>query len=70
MATMTQLDLIGTLEAAELLGVTRAGINNRVNTGRLTPVGEIGPRGIRLFNRAEIEKLAETQKAGTGNEAA
>lgn len=68
---MTTLDsLIGTQEAAKILGITRAGINNRVNTGRLTPFGEIGPRGIRLFNRAEIEKLAELQKAGTSNEAA
>lgn len=61
---MTTLhSLIGTQEAAKILGITRAGINNRVNTGRLKPVGEIGPRGIRLFNRADIEKLAES-KAG------
>ena len=70
MATMTQLDLIGTLEVAELLGVTRATVNRMVNEGTITPTGKIGARGIRLFTRSEIEKFAELQKAGTSNEAA
>lgn len=61
MTLMTQLDLIGTLEVAELLGVTRATVNRMVNEGTITPAGKIGSRGIRLFTRAEIEKLAEAE---------
>lgn len=53
--------LIGTSETALLLGISRASVNKRVNDGKLKPAGEIGPRGIRLFNRADIEKLAEAE---------
>lgn len=55
---MTNPVLIGTKEAAGLLGITRAQVNRRVLDGKLTPLGEFGERGIRVFDRAEIERLA------------
>ena len=58
MCPMTNPVLIGTKEAAGLLGITRAQVNRRVLAGKLTPLGEFGERGIRVFDRAEIERLA------------
>lgn len=58
MCPMTNPVLIGTKEAASLLGITRAQVNRRVLSGKLTPLGEFGERGIRVFDRAEIERLA------------
>lgn len=58
MCPMTNPVLIGTKEAAVLLGITRAQVNRRVLDGKLTPLGEFGERGIRVFDRAEIEALA------------
>ena len=55
---MTTKRLIGTAEVSKLLGITRAGVNRRVETGALKPAGTIGPRNIRVFDRAEIERLA------------
>ncbi|MDK8674491.1 hypothetical protein QP918_03355 [Corynebacterium accolens] len=55
---MTNPVLIGTKEAASLLGITRAQVNRRVLTGKLTPLGEFGDRGIRVFDRASIEAIA------------
>ena len=63
MCPMTSLVLIGTKEAADLLGITRAQVNRRVLAGKLTPLGEFGERGIRVFDRAAIEALAEKEKA-------
>lgn len=58
MCPMTNPVLIGTKEAASLLGITRAQVNRRVLAGKLSPLGEFGERGIRVFDRAEIERLA------------
>lgn len=55
---MTTNSLIGTAEVGKILGISRKGVNKRVDTGRLTPIGTIGKRGIRVFDRSEIEKLA------------
>ena len=55
--------LIGTTETAALLGLSRAAVNKRVAAGTLVPAGEVGPRAIRVFDRAEIERLAEKEKA-------
>jgi len=38
--------------------MSRKGVNHRVARGALNPVGEIGKRGIRVFDRAEIERIA------------
>lgn len=53
--------LIGSAEAGRLLGLTRNGVNRRVDAGQLIPVGRIGRRGIHVFDRAEIERLAESE---------
>ena len=55
--------LIGTAETAALLGLSRAAVNKRVAAGTLVPAGEVGPRAIRVFDRAEIERLAAEQGA-------
>ena len=57
MIPMTQIELIGTAEAARLLGIGRATVNRWAESGRIRQVGELGKRGIRVFDRAEIERL-------------
>ena len=55
---MSDKELIGTREVARLLRCSRATAVARVHNGELTPVGKIGPRGIYVFARDEIEALA------------
>ncbi len=62
MCPMTNPVLIGTKEAAGLLGITRAQVNRRVLAGKLTPIGEFGERGIRVFDRAAIEAIAASER--------
>lgn len=52
------LDLIGTNEAAEILGITRGALNRRCELGQVEPFAEIGKRGTRVFLRSEIEDMA------------
>ncbi|WP_425292157.1 helix-turn-helix domain-containing protein [Corynebacterium mastitidis] len=59
---MDHPDLIGSTEAAKILGQTRVTIARRVASGDLRPVGRIGRRGIHVFDRAEIERLAESEQ--------
>ena len=57
---MTKNDLIGSAEAAELLGIDRATISRWVAAGRLTPAGKIpGLTGARMFHRKDVEALRE-----------
>nr|DAL07378.1 MAG TPA: Tor inhibition protein helix, reverse turn, PROTEIN [Caudoviricetes sp.] len=58
MIPMTQIEIIGTAETARLLGIGRATVNRWAESGRIKQVGELGKRGIRVFDRAEIERLA------------
>ncbi|WP_055121359.1 helix-turn-helix domain-containing protein [Corynebacterium oculi] len=58
---MRHLDLIGTTEAAKILHQTRTTIARRVASGDLHPVGSIGPRKIHVFDRAEIERIANEE---------
>ena len=52
--------LIGSAEAAELLGIDRATFNRWVLAGRITPAVEFpGKRGARLFERADVERIAD-----------
>lgn len=60
---MTTIELIGTTEVSQILGITRSGVNRRVALGSLHPTGTIGPRRIRVFDRAEIEKLAREESS-------
>ena len=63
MRIMSSPVLIGTKEVADLLGISRAQVNRRVLAGKLTPIGEFGKRGIRVFVLADIEALAEKENA-------
>ena len=63
MRSMANPVLIGTKEVADLLGISRAQVNRRVIAGKLTPLGEFGKRGIRVFVLADIEALAAKENA-------
>ena len=53
--------LIGSAEAAELLGVDRATLNRWVTSGRVQPAAQLpGRTGARMFSRTSIESLAAT----------
>lgn len=54
----TSDELVGTAEAARILGLTRGGLNRRVSLGQLIPAGRIGKRRTNVYRRAEIEALA------------
>lgn len=62
MMLMSQMELIGTADAAQLLGIGRATVHRWAESGRLNQVGELGKRGVRVFDRAEIEQLAKQEK--------
>lgn len=62
MILMSQIELIGTADAAQLLGIGRATVHRWAESGRLNQVGELGKRGVRVFDRAEIEELARREK--------
>lgn len=62
MMLMSQIELIGTADAAQLLGIGRATVHRWAESGRLHQVGELGKRGVRVFDRAEIEQLAKQEK--------
>lgn len=50
-------DLIGSAEAADILGLHKSTITRWVQAGKLTPA-LTGPGGIYLFTRDHIEQLA------------
>lgn len=57
--TTNVIDLIGTTDAAKLLGLTRQGLQRRIAQGKLTPTGKLsGTRGPYLFDRSQILALA------------
>lgn len=60
---MSTTELIGAVEAAGILGISRPGIHKRVREGRLEPFAQIGQRGVYVFDRAAIEALAEKENA-------
>lgn len=62
---MTQTEIIGTAEAARLLGVSPVTITRWAADGTLPPAGKLaGKNGAFLFTRATIEtKLAESEPA-------
>lgn len=59
MIFVNHIDLIGSKQAADILRQSRATVNRMVAAGDLHPVGSIGKRGIHVFDRAEIERIAE-----------
>lgn len=68
---MTQnSDLIGSKEAAELTGLDLRTIHRRVERGELPTAGKLpGLRGAYLFNRTDIEALAEKSPLPLGGQA-
>ena len=57
------IDMIGSREAAELLGMNLRTFNRRVTSGAIRPSLTLaGSKGARLFDRAVIEALAEEQR--------
>ena len=63
---MTEHDnLIGTAEAARILGKSNRTVHRLVNSGILTPalVAPGGFRGSFLFRRADVERVAAEQAA-------
>lgn len=55
------LDLVGTVDAARILGLTRGAITRRVSLGQLEPVAVIGKRGTLVFDRTELEAMAREE---------
>lgn len=62
MSSMTRYELIGARDVATLLGVSRATVNRWAESGRISQVGELGKRGIRVFDRAAIEAIAASER--------
>lgn len=58
---MSTIHIIGTVEAARILGLTRQGLHVAVRSGRIKPLGTVGDRGVLVFDRADIERQAEEQ---------
>lgn len=59
---MSKTDLIGSAEAASILGVDRATFNKRALRGDIPTVLKApGSTGPRLFSRKAIEQLAKTK---------
>lgn len=54
-----QSDLIGSVEAAELLGVDRSVLTRLVQSGRLDRAHKLpGENGAALYRRSDVEALA------------
>lgn len=51
-------ELIGTAEAARILGMTRAGLRVAAAAGRVPYLGRIGDRQTLVFDRAAVEAEA------------
>ena len=55
-----QADLIGTKEAADLLGCDRSTLTRKVTAGQLAPALRLGgATGAMLFHRSDVLALAE-----------
>ena len=60
----TQIDLIGTAEAAALRGVSVKTVTRWVRDGKLTPVQKLpGLRGAYVFDRSDVEALLKQEVA-------
>ena len=63
----TEHDLIGTAEAARLLGKSPRTVHRLVNSGDLKPAltAPGGYSGAYLFKRADVERLVGMEKAAS-----
>jgi excisionase family DNA binding protein len=58
-------DLVGSDEAARLIGINRATLTRWVQAGKITPLMKLpGITGAVLFHRRDVEKLAAEPNAG------
>lgn len=58
MAAPDEPKIIGSQEAAEILGWDRRKVQRAVNTGQIPVVGKLGPQGKLMFDAAVIEEIA------------
>lgn len=57
---MNKRDLVGSAEAAAILGVKRVTVNRWAVDGKIPIAVQMsGETGMRLFNRADIEQLGQ-----------
>lgn len=57
-------DLVGTVEAAEIIGCERSSLSRWVALGKLTPAIRVsdGPTSAQLFHRSDIEAFAASYR--------
>ncbi|MDK8887601.1 helix-turn-helix domain-containing protein [Corynebacterium ulcerans] len=55
-------DLVGTVEAARILGVSRGSVNLYVKRGLLTPHARLGKRGTFAFQIQDVRNLREERQ--------
>jgi hypothetical protein len=60
-------EVIGTAEAAKIIGITREGVNWLARTGRLKAAIVLNT-GQKLFARTEVLKFAKARRARIANE--
>lgn len=52
--------IIGIVEAAQILGMERSTLTRRLLSGNIVPLAKIGgPRGAYIFDRADVQALAQ-----------
>lgn len=62
MCRMTAIDLIGTEEAARLLGLGRSALVQRAHRGAIEPYAVIGEKGVMVFERSYVEAYAARER--------
>lgn len=61
-------DLLGTVEAAAVIGVQRSTLSHWIAKGRISPAMKLpGTTGALLFERAEVERVRD-EYAAAGSE--
>lgn len=62
---MPTTDLLGTVEAADLIGVERSTLSRWMATGRIAAAMKLpGRNGAVLFERSEVDRVAAAYAAG------
>lgn len=70
MSTSTTPDLLGTVQAAELIGIERSTLTRWSENGRITRAMKLpGKAGTVLFHRSEVERVAAEYAAITSGAA-
>lgn len=64
---MTTHTLLWPQEAAHIAGVTTEWLRQLAERGSLNVI-RMGPRGVRLYERDEIERLATERRSPTGGD--